>query len=533
MIDHVGAVQHVVVSGTLWLLVVPLFLGLVFHAFGYIYRGRSTRPPAGRTHADALVGLGCVGLVTGSAFGHMLVVLRAPTLGGAYSEAVPSGIRVAGADLGVALVLDWVSAALCAFACALVFAVAVWIAVRPPAERESSVWVALELTLAGALVSFVADGLIAVLIGWSLAIAAGAWLAGWKDPRSGVAAGARGSAALLALALGAVWLFWASAGSWDGREFSVRQAPGFFALSSPPSASGNSTLTLTHATGSSVYLDEARVPMATAPFVDVPIPRGFHTVHVHVGHASAEREGDLVVDVDVPEQGESIDLLPSGPSLSLRDLGLALASDRARSLTQWTPDPFAVTVVLCIWVVAAWLVSVPQGASDAAAPLSLVAHGMTTALIGPLWLVRASDLLLLAPRMKFVLPGAVAAILVVAMYVIWTAAAGRGDGRAVAATSAAFEQVPTRLGLLLVGFERWVLDAVVRVAAASVGAAAWIAARFDARVLSKPGEAFAACAVRVGRGIESLVGMSIGRLVWALVGLAAAVVAAHGFWSNR
>jgi hypothetical protein len=39
--------------------------------------------------------------------------------------------------------------------------------------------------------------------------------------------------------------------------------------------------------------------------------------------------------------------------------------------------------------------------------------------------------------------------------------------------------------------------------------------------------------VWMGHGVESLVGMPIGKLAWALVGLAAAVVAAHGFWSNR
>ncbi|HXX67686.1 MAG TPA: hypothetical protein VEK07_10915 [Polyangiaceae bacterium] len=533
MLDHVGAVQHVVVSGTLWLLVVPLLLGLGFHALSYIRRARSGRLPGAHTVVGRLVGLGSIGLVTGAALGHMLVLLRAPTLGRAYWQAIPSGIRVGGADVCVVLVLDWVSAALCAFACVLVFAVAVWSAVRPPSEGESKVWASLELTLAGALVSFLADGLIAALIGWSIAIAAGAWLAGWKEPRAGVAVAGRGAAALLTLAFGAFWLFWASAGTWDGREFSVRQGPGLFALPSPPAAAGSGFITLTHAPGAAVYVDEARVPIATAPFVDVPIPRGFHTVRVHVGRASGEQEGDLVVDVNVPDQGESFDLAVSGPSLSPRDLGLAWSSERARPSAPWTPDAVAVTVVLCIWVVGAWLVSVPQGVFETSVPLATVAHGMTTALVGPLWLLRASDLLVLAPRMKLVLPGAVAAILIVAMGVVWAAAAGRRDGRAIVTASVIFERVPTRLGLLLVRFERWVLDAVIRVAAAAIRVAAWITGRFDTRVLSKPGEAFAASAVWLGRCVESLVGMSIGTIAWAIVGLAAAVVAAHGFWSNR
>lgn len=534
MLDHVGAVQHVVISGTLWLLVAPLLVGLVLHLGAYVYgpSGAAGQSVVRKTSATTLIGLGCIGFVTGAASGHMLVLLRAPTLGVAYSEFIASGIRVGGSDANVVLLLDWVSAALCAFASALVFAVAIWVAIRPPRERGAGVWACLELSLAGALVSFLADGLMAVLIGWGLAIAAGSWLAGWRDPRVGLVSGIRGAAALLALAFGAAWLFWASAGTWEGREFNVRRPAGFSALASSPTPAASGSLTLTHSPGASVYLDEARTPIATSPFVDVPIPRGFHTIRVHAGHASVAKEAEGVVDVDVPEQGESIELVPSGPSLSLRDLGFAFAPERGGSTARWVPDSVVVTIVLCIWVVAAWLVSVQRVVADAA-PLLTVVHGIVTALIGPLWLIRASDLLVLAPRMTFVLPGAVAAILVVSMTVLWAAVAGRSDGRAIVVTAVIFERAPARLGLLLVRFERWVIDATIRVAAGSIRVAAWLAGRFDTQVLSRPGDAFAAYAAWMGDGVESLVGVSIGKLAWALVGLAAAIVAAHGFWSNR
>jgi hypothetical protein len=69
--------------------------------------------------------------------------------------------------------------------------------------------------------------------------------------------------------------------------------------------------------------------------------------------------------------------------------------------------------------------------------------------------------------------------------------------------------------------------------AAAVDVAAWMAGRFDSRVLARPGQVAAGCTVRIGHGVESVVGVSIGKLAWALVGLAAAAVAAHGLWSNR
>lgn len=530
MLDLVGTVPRVVVSGTLWLLVAPLLLGLGLQALGAVYaRGDLARMTLERRASAArFIGLACVGFVTGVALAHAYVLWLTPRPGRAYVESIASGIRVGAADASIALLFDGPAAAACVFACAIVLAIAVWLAVQPAARRGPEPWAALQLALVGALVSFLADGLMAVMVGWGLAIAAGAWLAGWKNPRAGAVGAVRGVAALAALALGASWLFWASAGTWDGREFSVRQPAGFFAVGSPASPPGAATLTLTHAPGAAVYLDEERVPLATAPFVDVPVPHGFHTLRVRLGHGSGDQDAELVVDVDVPQQGESIQLVPSGPSLSPRDFGLSLVA-KSDGSARWTPEPVAVTAVLCMWVMAAWWVSVPPTVADAPAPLAIV-HGVTTALVGPFWLARASELLGLAPRMKLVLPGAVAAILVVAIGVLW--AAGRSDSRAIEATVAAFESTPARLGLVLVRFERWVLDALVRVGAGLFGVAGWVAGRFDSEVLSRPGQAAAGCTVRIGHRVESIVGISMGKLAWALVGLAAAAVAAHGLWNR-
>ena len=92
--------------------------------------------------------------------------------------------------------------------------------------------------------SFLADGFVPVALGWALAAAAGAWLAGWNDAGAGVIVATRGAAALAALLVASALLFWGLGGGWDEDGYAPDPLPRF-AAAHVGTGSGGSSLTLT------------------------------------------------------------------------------------------------------------------------------------------------------------------------------------------------------------------------------------------------------------------------------------------------
>jgi hypothetical protein len=362
-------------------------------------------------------------------------------------------------------------------------------------------------------------------IGWTLAATAAAGLAVWTDLRAAALAATRAAAAIALLLLGGAVLFWRLEGA--KQDSAAQGSSGFVALRSSDPRVHGSALTLASVPGALVYLDGARTPLARAPFVGVPIPSGPHSIRVHSGSAS----DDAVITEEASAEGTLITLVPSGLSLSFREVGAAIAAGSGEPSEPAGDDGGAATA-LWLWIAAAWVVSAGAPPANVPAPLVALSHGATTAILGPFLLGRASVLLALAPRKGLVLAAAVAAILVAATRSLWSAASRPGNAVA-GATAWLLDRSPARAGALLIRFEHWVVDAIGGLVGTFARIAAWGASRLDARLFRASGVAIGTRVAGLGRGAEPIVGMPLGRVAWVVMAALATAAVAYGLLAGR
>jgi hypothetical protein len=86
---------------------------------------------------------------------------------------------------------------------------------------------------------------------------------------------------------------------------------------------------------------------------------------------------------------------------------------------------------------------------------------------------------------------------------------------------------------LLMAFERWVVDSITATVGVLVTAAAWALAQLDGQTLAAPADAIAGRIVRGSRRLEPVVGGSLSRVAWTVVGAAAFAALVHGLWPVR
>jgi hypothetical protein len=618
MSGYAGALPHVVLSRTLWLLVASPLLGLFLHA---VVLGRGARQAGGgRPSQDTLalariVGVWSVALAAAVALTHVAVLSRHRHHATVLLEYVARGARIGSLDAPIALAFDALSAFACTLACIISLAAAAFVAWRPPSDggwRELA-WI--ELALSGALLAFLADGLVAMSFGWALSAAAIGWLAGGSDPKVGVLVATRSAFAMAALLLGGSLLFWGLGGTWRGDDYVGEPRSAVVALRAgtfdeaprrdAPETSGGS-LTLTSMPGTAVFFDDGRAPVMTAPFVGAPLPPGPHTLRLALG---AESNDVRAPEIEV-RAGDSWAIVPFGPTLSFREMGtLSLARDRLgeAALTRelrGRPGPAGLDLlssVLVLWTAAAWAMggAFPQGGAPRLRVA--VAYGFTTAMLGPFFLARTSFLLAMAPRAGIVVASAGAAILVRAGYglcgrgprhrregggaaplrwapflaaapggLAWAALGMFGEGASIRWASGVvvcagvtasgalllvarrgwlpsksgdpeppkwptlaavlLDRVPSRLGTLLLSYERWVIDATGRAGLGLLGVLAWAAALSDTYVVIGPADAAAARIVRFSRRLSPLFGGSPARAAWAALAFFATVAAGLTMW---
>jgi hypothetical protein len=462
------------------------------------------------------------------------------------------------------------------------------LAARPAPERGWRPWAWLQLALAGALLAFLGDGFLTVAMGWSLAAAAGAWLAGWHDAGAGVVIGTRGAVALASLLIGSSLLFWGLGGSWDDAGYSPDAQPPVVAVHAGAGGS-ETTLTLTSLAGTLVFIDDARTPSLRAPFVRAPLTAGPHALRLHPGDGTP----DAVLPRVEAAPGEEIALVPLGPTLSFHTMADQLAlRDRSgapvvrRAVEEHVgPGGFAVIAGALLALLAA-AGAMSAWSAPIAAPRVLVgvAAGGTTSALGPFLLVRLSFLFPSAKHTGAVVTSVGAAIV---LAIVWHAlgysglrrwlvfAAGApagltcvalGLGDVVAALGvmvvsglatalayfvaarrgeddeavdvaargslddALLASVPARLGELLASMERWVVGAVAAAMGAVARIAAWTVAMVDDRVVSSPADIAASRVERAARSVEPWVGVSPARIAWALLAAAALAVLLHAAW---
>jgi hypothetical protein len=586
MLDYEGPLHRAVLSRTLWLVLLGPLLGLFWQLL-------VARPRAARAHGEALrkelVRGGLAGVLgvfaaTAALAVHVVQLIAAPAGQKALYDHVVSGARLPGLDAPLDLWLDAASAAACGLACVVACAAALRLASAPSFERVWSRWAWLQLALLGALVAFLADGLVTVVAGWSLAGAAGAWLAGWRDARASVPAAAWAVIAGSSVLVGAALLFWGLGGSWEDAQYETDPQP-LIAVRTVGRA-GEATLTLTGAPGSVVSIDDARASSLRSPFVRLPLAPGPHVVRVS-GAATADTRSRLVL-----ADGDDVALVPVGPTLSLHTMRDALeVRDRRgepvfRRLLEARVAPGGIGVVaatLLAWLVATFAMgnlSVPQAALAPPGALSALASSVTTSLLGPMLLLRADFLMPSAVRAGSVIAIAGAAMVLgatwralpydgMSRWLVFATSAPTGlacvalglggAGRALVAIcvlgvavaalklfaprteapgpdayddpdDTAVLTIPERLGELLATMEHGVVGAVAGAASASAHVVAWTVAMTDQHVLASPADRVADGLLRASRAAEPLAGVSLGRIVWGLLALVGFVALVHALW---
>ncbi|HEY3815725.1 MAG TPA: hypothetical protein VGL81_01060 [Polyangiaceae bacterium] len=591
MPDYAGTLQRLALSRTLWLVVAWPLVGLLWQLA--VSRRRIARAgDAGavlRELASArAAGLGCIALTATATLGHALLLARLPVGARALFEPVARGARFGDVDAGVVMLLDPRALAACGLVCAVTLGAGVVLATRPAPERGWRPWAWLQLALAGALVSVLADGFLTVAVGWALASAAGAWLAGWHDPRVGVVAGTRGAAALAAMLVGSALLFWGFGGSWDEDGYTPEVHPRVVTVD-VGAVPGQAALTMTSLAGAAVFLDDARVASLHAPFMRATLAPGPHALLIRPGDGA----DDTVLPRVEAAPGHALALVPLGPTLSFHTMAdeLSLRDHEGTPVVRHVveehlgPGGFAVVAGALLSLLAA------AGAMSAwsppvAAPRVLVAAaaGGTTSVLGPFLLVRLAFLFPSAQHTATVVTSVGAATLLAAVWnalghtglrrwLVFVAGApagltcvalGLGDvvaalgvmvvsGAAAAAAylvaarrgeddaaideaargsldDALLARVPARLGELLASMERWVVGSVLSAVGGTARIAAWTLARADEHLVSLPGDTAASRVERAAQTVEPWVGVPLSRVAWALLTLGALATFLHAVW---
>jgi hypothetical protein len=421
MTDFAGPLHGIVLSRTLWTIVLFPLAGFVWHlAVARRSEARAGADPelARARAASREVGLLSVGAAAVATLAHLAVMVRSPAGPAVRLQPLLPGVRIGRLDASIDLWFDSLSGSACALSCLVSLAALAFLARRPPAERGWRTWAWVELSLAGALVSFCADGFAGLAIGWTLSAAAAAWLAGWCDERVGALVATRTGAGIGILLLAASLVFWGLGGRWEAMDYAPGTSPRYLATHGQGSAAyaaaparpageldADGSITMVDRPGSRIYLDDARAVSLRVPFVRRPLSAGSHSVRIHAGPATEDATLNVAVGPD-----EDVELLPFGPSLSLRQIGKQLGLDPRANGSGDDDDviaaqqdglaqgpPSVATIAMVALLLAAAAVSAPMPAEGAPLALLAVSRSATTVLLGPFLLARAAPLGALTP----------------------------------------------------------------------------------------------------------------------------------------
>jgi hypothetical protein len=408
-------------SRTLWLIVAPPLAGFVWQLAREI---RKTRPGVSDRWSRR-VGAGSVVLATGATLGHALRLARDPSGTKALVQSAAATVDIGPLALHLGLRLDRLSGVASGLACAVAMAVAALLTSRKADVKGGRAWAWLELSVAGGLLSFLAGDVMTLLAGWTLVAAADTWLAGWADPRRGAVRATRGALAVLALLVAAL----------------SRVDPG----GSPALSLVAFLVALAAMSGST--------PPAGAPLSLAAVGCG----------ATAGLVGPFLL-----LRLAALDPMPpdAGPMIAIAGVAMLAAAGRRAFLTPPGPSRWLALVggapagLTCI----SFSADGEKGGS-----LVLASAGVAAAFL--LLAAAASGLPIKRDASASIKRDASASI--------------KGDRRAAPAPrdfeAALLGRAPEAAGLLLLSFERWVVDAIGGAIVALSYASGWALSRIDGR----------------------------------------------------
>ena len=294
MSDFYGAITHVTLSVGIWVIPLAPLAAAAYALYATFARGMGRQRRS--LVADGTIANVSV-LAAALAFGWTAFqTLKLSAL--AHDERfllehVFRMARFGQLDIALDLAFDPLTAVI-ALAVSGVSLLVLVLARTRPLPPEFFSWASL---LSGAtLLVVVADGLVAVFIGWEVAA-----LATWgltRQLRGFVVARAADAGFLV----GAAMLFWGLGGVWSDAEYTPDLVPRFAAVQvgandakeikgEPDKAkmAGKGLLTMTSYPGALVFMDDSRTPLMNgdallrAPFTRFPIPGGLHSFRVHPG----------------------------------------------------------------------------------------------------------------------------------------------------------------------------------------------------------------------------------------------------------
>jgi hypothetical protein len=524
-------VQRMALSRTLWLIVAPPLVGFVALLVLHALQVRGLRLGRGGAFVRR-IGLGSALLSAAATLGQAVHLAGlAPGMLGLVQQAPRA--RVGVLEVGLGFALDRMSCAACGLACAVTMMAA--LALR---SRRWRTWAWLDLALAGALLSFLADGFVTLLVGWALSAVAAAWLAGWRDARAAAVRATRGALSVTALLVGAAFVFWGLAARWDGEDYAL--APGVDltmasdAADAPraglPSAPVRPSLTFAE-----IATDVSAEARSEEPGVgEHPAPGGLDAMSLAFAAfvvaaaslaLSSPRSG---VPFALSAVGSGATFGVVGPYLLLRMAATAPPLPGASRF-------MAIAGVVLVTAVAVRALRASSGPVRVLALLAGAPTGLTCVSLGVDG-VRGGWLVLLSS-------GSAAALLLLTVAVRGLPTAADPAARPHASPRprpreapigglepALFEHLPESAGTLVMSFERWVVDSIAGAVVVAVYAGSWALARFDAQVAGGPTNALADRTVRAGRALEPHLGGSLGRVAWVLLGALLAGVLVHSVW---
>ncbi|HEX4628685.1 MAG TPA: hypothetical protein VH137_07840, partial [Gemmatimonadales bacterium] len=477
-------------------------------------------PNAGKARLEwtRRVGFGSILLASAVTLGHVLLLVRAPAQARVFVQHMGSTVGGVLLVAGFDLLLDPLSGAACALACAVAIAGGLFLTARAPESASWKAWVWLELALGGSLLSFLAGGFVTMLFGWGLAAAAGAWLAGWSDRKAGAVRATRGALGAAALLLGASMLF---------RE--VDRA----ALADPA--------------GSEPVLDgTAQADGSRAPLIARGVAVGTPALTFPVLAAS-------LADPSADEHGARGEIALALALFVIAALGMSASTPPAGSpLILAAVSSGATSSAIGPFMLLRLDFLVPLVAGGAAilmgAGVVMVAAAAQRALKAPRGPLRWISLVCGVPAGLTCIslgtdgPNGAVLVLVSAGLIatlLGVTAARRGfSSKDCASPRGGLEEAllmggPERAGALLMRFEHWVVDAIAGAAGVLLYASAWALDRFDVIVLALPADVLATRVVRFGRRVEPVVGGSLVRIAWSLLVLGLLAATARALWSAR